>query len=172
MPPQITVGSRVKSAVGPLYWPDGRVPVHDRNEPNKKRARRSRMVLEGTVISSVSNSKWRVYWDDLACTGDHLSKQLNVVPSSSSSQVDPSTNLNLESVPHLGDHRDIIEFSQDNLSRHHEGLLTQQRIHTTSESTANTDANVSNDVLLHIESSYFNITMLLISIHIESAYTE
>ncbi len=75
----------MKLAVGPLYWPDGRVPVYDQNQPHKKTARRSHMLLDGTVISLVGNSKWRVvYWGDLDCTGNHLSKQLNVLATASS----------------------------------------------------------------------------------------
>ena len=79
----IRIGCRVSGLVGPF------LPL----VPGK--SRRSRARLSGTVITSLPDKGWRVYWDGVNKSADHPNTNLKFVRASVGDQL---TNLDLESI--------------------------------------------------------------------------
>ncbi len=109
----ITVGSRVKAAIGQLQDLDSLPPPSSELDgPRPKKKRRSRAYLVGTVLSSKEDNMWRVYWDDLSATGDHPSNKLLLV-----STLPENSTMNFRmvesSTKHIGGHREVLKFHGD-----------------------------------------------------------
>lgn len=107
--PNITVGTRVSGNVGPLTYPS--VAPGDSPTPQKKR--RVARIMHGTVISSQNDSHWRVHWDDMLVTGDHKSKQLQILSSTRKNSLSPDTKSVMERAPHIGKHSDVKKYCKD-----------------------------------------------------------
>lgn len=82
MPSKIRIGCRVSGAVGPFL---ALVPGTNR----RKRAR-----LSGTVVASLPDRRWRVYWDGVNKASDHHGPNLRFEQAAIGDKLDP--NLDLE----------------------------------------------------------------------------
>ena len=96
----------MSAAIGPLTMP----PTVSPSEPPKKRIRRVRRIMHGTVVGSSPDKHWRVHWDDLLGTGDHTSRQLTILAEGT---LRPDTKKILESAPYLGKQEDLKKYTVD-----------------------------------------------------------
>ena len=123
MPSAITSGSRVWANIGPLQ--EGSAPRLDPSTNRKKKARRTRIRLHGTVIQSCGsppNNLWRVYWDECGRTSDHRPVTLHLDKGAVPTQMSPeavqqqlTTWLNLPGI-YIGNHDAMMEWTANNFN--------------------------------------------------------
>ena len=122
MPSSITLGSRVFATVGPFLESvvHGNVQhsASDESRPTK-RARRSRSKLYGTVIESVADGLWKVWWDSLNVTANHKSSNLRVPKDTNNRRnvipIDDVTlirnQLQSQQNIHIGSHQAMLDYT-------------------------------------------------------------
>ena len=133
--PNITIGTRVSGAVGPLE-----IPSVAPGDSTKKRRRKVHRIMYGTVIGSKLIKHWRVYWDDMLVTGDHTSWQLNIL-SPTKNSLSPNAKSVMESAPHIGMHSDVREYCKNGVPHPRESSTSQASTEVTR--TSNTTSSVT-----------------------------
>ena len=123
MPSVITSGSRVWANIGPLQ--EGTAPRPDPSTTRKKKARRTRIRLHGTVIQSCGsppNNLWRVYWDECGRTSDHRPVTLHLDRDAIPTRMSPeavqqqlTTWLNLPGI-YVGNHDAMMDWTANNFN--------------------------------------------------------
>ena len=102
----ITVGCKVKGSFGNLS-----PLVNNDAGSTKKRKRRKREILIGTVVKSLPDKQWRVYWDDIGRSSDHNPKTLDFAEHRASDVTEESlAALDSESV-YIGNANELKKFT-------------------------------------------------------------
>ena len=92
---KVTLGCTVTGRVGPLVYA----------RPDAKN--RSRIVFEGTVVETVPNNLWKVYWHDMQLTATDKPKELKFVAARKSNCSDEQLKVLCKNVIYVGDKEDI-----------------------------------------------------------------
>ncbi len=123
MPSVITAGSRVWANIGPLQEATSLRTDPSILLPRKKKARRTRVRLHGTVIQSCGsppNNLWRVFWDECGKTSDHRPVTLHLDKGARMSQMSPEAVeqqlnrwLNMPEI-YVGNHDQMMDWTANN----------------------------------------------------------
>ena len=89
MPSQIRIGCRVSGAVGPCE------PIPPERLSQGGKLRRHRTRYHGTVLRSVAEKQWTVYWEEVKKASDHYANNLKF---ESKAPSDGLSGLDLESI--------------------------------------------------------------------------
>ena len=123
MPSDITAGSRVWANIGPLQEGTSLRTDPSILLPRKKKPRRTRVRLHGTVIQSCGsppNNLWRVFWDECGKTSDHRPVTLHLDKGARTSQMSPEAVeqqlnrwLNMPEI-YVGNHDQMMDWTANN----------------------------------------------------------
>ena len=121
MPSSITLGSRVCATIGPFLDQIGsQAPQQNGStcERPQKRVRRSRSKLYGTVIESVADSLWKVWWEGYQVTANHKSTNLRLPQGSRQSVIEidrineiKATLQRQSGSQHIGSHQAMLDYA-------------------------------------------------------------
>ena len=79
MPSQNRIGSGVSAAIGPFIENDNLTQETISSANNQQKPQRKRTRYSGIVLGSVSERKWRVYWEDTSQTSIHSTTKLKYI---------------------------------------------------------------------------------------------
>ena len=127
MPSQIRVGSGVTAAVGPYTENTNDTSM---SENTQRKSYRKRTWYSGIVVGSVSEQKWRVYWEETGQISVHSTTKLKYVgPRTIPSHIEQL----LLSMPETNVENQDTQFSQSQ-SYFSQGTIPSQLNNTLAES--------------------------------------
>ena len=139
---KVTLGCTVTGRVGPLVYA----------RPDAKN--RTRTVFEGTVVETVPNNLWKVYWHDMQLTATHKPKELKFVSARKPNCSDEQLKVLSKSAIFVGDKVDLNKYVEANYSSASKNPSRQNATsNQPSSATAATDhtsesASVENSLIL------------------------
>ena len=120
MPFKVTLGCKVKGRFGVLQDTAVAVPS-DSADGNKKRKRRVRAYIFGTVIKSLPNQHWRILWHDVNKIADHKpSGNIILVAKRDAKLTDGNLELLDEASKYVGDAEDLKKAISSSPPQHDE----------------------------------------------------
>ena len=122
---KVTLGCTVSGRVGPLVY------AH----PNAKK--RTRTLYYGTVVETIPNNLWRVFWHDLQLTSNHRPKELGFISARKDNCSDEELKVLSNSVQFIGDKVDLTSYVDAKLPQ--DNVIPRQKSATTNTISVTVD---------------------------------